>query len=300
MQIDFSFGIELEQFLFREDGKVPSRSDSDKLFRQIAETGDVLEREGDSILIVRLNFADGAVLIKNESVTHIIEYIFPPLTTIEGFTALFTRTSELMNGIYQDLGLKIMLGAILNSAPENKVIRTSSADAKRVNLEWPVPNHPLALHDFWFSSAATHIHFDIKLEEYFERLPHLFAQEYLVPKDFSRSTSFLNQKAHCIRPIAYHHNFFDNYLLFGMPPNLPSSADELEIMKEESVNFVRDYSFIAYRPEFGTVEFRSADALNELDEIVDLLKLRLEIFETKLEQDYGESRKMFFDTCWGN
>ena len=299
MLLDFSFGVEIEKLLFQRDNEVVCLDQANQLFVLFVENGaEVIEKEGDCIFMVSKKFKDIAVGIKSESVSNIIEYIFPPMFDTELFLETHGRLTQWIRPIFKKLGIRESKLALLPTIPPKIEVRAARSDIKRVTAPWSVPSHPLADTRFWHVSASTHVHFQMSVDEYFARLKNMYCQEWKVVKRFSASKAFLGVEGWCLRPLAYQYNFFEDYLLFGIPRYLPTSQLEYEMMENISENFIRDYSFIALRKSLGTAEFRSCDTLSTAEEVVELIKLRREIWETRPRYGFEEGRKRFFDVCW--
>ena len=303
MKSDLKFGVEWERILVTESGEVIGLKEADELFSRLKGWGFTAEEVSDDrILILSKEIGFSKLIIKNESVAHIIELIFPPMDHMEDFGEAIEEVLRALEETMTDLGMRFFDFGILPEIPIDFAIRVDEESSQRVKLTmdgWEVPDHKLAVPEFWFASASTHIHLQIEPEKAVRELTRLYGLEYRVIERFANSPSFLGQEAHCIRPLAYHHNFLSSYLLAGFPDSPVRDMEEYLELRRSTPAYIRDYSFIALRDELGTLEFRSTDSLNTPREIVDLVQFRLDQWESMGEGlNWEESRNRFFEACW--
>ena len=277
--------------------------EADELFQILEDAGFMAEEvEGDRILVLKKDLGFGDVRIKSESVAHILEIVFPPMNDLNLFSEGSEEIVHYINKAIYKCGITVHSSAILPMVPVEFDIRTDADSRNRVELTlngWEVPDHELAVPEFWFSSASTHVHLEVEPAIAAKELTRLYGMEYEVIKAFTNSREFLGKHAYCIRPLAYHHNFMPQYVLAGFPEHQIENLEQHKHLRQTIPGYLRDYSFIALREELGTIEFRTSDSMNRVEDNTRLVNFRLDQWETVGEGlSWEEARKRFFEVCW--
>lgn len=304
-----NFGVEQEHFVFHGDGSPPTHAEIDELWSSLCLKGFKTRGVDDNgrVLSIDRETPWGTLVLMNDSCTHIVEAAFPKMNSLQDFRELYSYTWGQVSEHLAKLGLAIQPGGALAKAPLEVFWRPKETDHQSVRLYTlvnrpPLPD-PLFNPSFPACFAATHVSLDIPQEEAIVRLPHYYAHEYLVPLYFSNSPEFQGVKAHCVRPLAWIANFHKPYPLLGVPDRIPATLEEYDSLRKQCSG--RDYSFVAIRSE-SRLEFRSACSQNTVDEVMRLIRFRLEVdcfaepFNTELpNKQVDSSQAMFQHACFG-
>ena len=277
-----TFGIELERFIFTKEEMPPSLDEINSVFARLLEWGMTVkayDREAGLIAIKR-ELPTGPLVVKNDFCSHIFEVAYPPARTVAEFTAIFQQSEQEIQLVLRDFSIAVRLGGALAAMPTTIIYRPSDSDYVRKRMSQyekrPVPKRPFSHRNFFAGMSSTHIHLNVLEEPFYPRLPALYSVEYLIPLLYSQSPVFNGCRAHCVRPLMYKDGFAESYRTVAIPDPIPSRPRQYHEFLAASRGFIRDYSFIA--PSWhGTVEFRTACSQPTLDEIIELLALRVAI-----------------------
>jgi hypothetical protein len=275
-----AFGVEQEHFLFDESSLPPTHEKIDMLWDCLLKDGYLVRArtpKGMVLSVERLT-NDGTLVISNDSCTHIIEIAFPKMQCLRRFRDLYESTWAYLQDHLRALGLTIRFGGTINAAPREIHWRPNEKDPEGTRLmqflERETISHPLFCRFIPSCIAATQVSLEIPEHEAIQKLPYFYSCEPVIPLNFSNSSEFQGEKAHCIRPLILLANFHQPYPLLGIPESIPKSLDEYEMMRSQCSG--RDYSFVAIR-DANRVEFRSACSQNTVEDVVRLIQCRLEI-----------------------
>lgn len=302
-------GLEQEYFLFREDGRVPAVEDMSKLFSELSSLKSSMSTQprtdGNSFFALSRQDS-GSVQIHNDFCTHILELSFSPCTSYAEFNDLYQRVHEVLRSAIVRSGLILRSGAYFDISSD-EVVFVHPCDATTASRytwlkERQVPSREFSRPLFNAMMTATHVHVETRLETLTPRLPALYEVEYLSPLLFSNSTSMSDgQHIHCLRPLMWRDAFPDVYLAAAFPAQLPSTLRDYKAFLDSTEGFVRDYTFICPRPNYGTVEFRSTCSQPNLDNLEALLGFRiLAMLRARLLSKWSSimaSRLHFFEVC---
>lgn len=295
------FGVETEHFLCRS-GLPASLDDMSGLFRSLAQNGLTLPHDDPkSRFSVAVRSRHGLTVIKSECCSHILELEFPPLHRFEQFAEIWSDVWKLLHNSLFEVLLAIRPGSVLD--PPLQGITFCAGPSGRARLD-RVNRREMTFgrfgHRHCFALiAATHIHLNVLNARVFETLPGLYAWEYLVPLLFSAGTKFGGNSAHSIRPLIFRDSFDDTFEAVGIPPRIPNTEASYRQMVDTGRGMFRDYSFICPSTH-NTLEFRSADALDQLDRIEELVALR---FAAVVAEKAGikaaprDARSIYYQVC---
>ncbi|MFN7893513.1 MAG: hypothetical protein ACK5OC_24710 [Pirellula sp.] len=275
-----AFGVEQEHFLFDRGDLAPTHEKIDCLWDNLVNDGFRIRAATPSgvVLSVEKNTEYGPLVVTNDACTHIIETAFPKMTCLSSFRELYESTWSTLQDHFETLGLKIRLGGVLNEEPERIHWRPGEKDPTGIRLRRFLDRDQIS-HSLFCSNipacvAATQVSLEIPEDEAILKLPYFYSSEYLIPLNFSNSHKFQGETAHCVRPLMLFANFHQPYPLLGVPSKIPKSLEEYETMRLQCSG--RDYSFVSIRDAFR-VEFRSACSQNTVDDVLRLVRFRLDV-----------------------
>ena len=285
-----AFGVEQEHFIFDKNHVPPTPETIDRLWDCMVRNGyriRGISSEGTILSIERIT-DDGPLVITNDSCTHIIETAFPKMNCLKRFRDLYETTWDDLRATLAQFGLKVQCGGALSEAPDVVHWRPKETDSKGDRLKkflvrQPV-DHPLFCQAFPACFAATHVSLDMHAEEALAKLPHFYANEYMIPAQFSTSKVFQGVRAQCVRLLAWLANFHQPYPLLGIPERFPATLDEYATMRTQCSG--RDYSFVAIRDP-NRLEFRSACSQNTVEDVLRLVRFRLHTDRQARSNDAG-------------
>lgn len=299
------YGIEQERFVFKAGGAPPSREEIVGVFQALVDrrmAPKAYDDEG-GLIAVKRGTSTGLLVMKNDFCSHIFEVAFPPFRTVEQFRALYRETDELVRDVLAGFGIAVQPGGSLASLPEEIVFRPSDSNYidKRMDIFFarPLPARPFSHRLFFAGMTSVHVHLNVLDDALYGRLPALYSVEYLVPLLYSESPVFNGRRAHCTRPLMYRDGFCEAYRASGLPDPVPTTAVAYRDFLAGAQGLIRDYSFIA--PSWhGTVEFRTACSQPRLEDIIELLALRVALVNGVARGDWHERpnlRSLFWNAC---
>lgn len=275
--IDRKFGIECEFFVFKDDNSPLSLYENKALLDELNKS---IKHE--------LLFE-----IINDSCTHIFEIIFKPTVSIRLFIDSFNFVFQKFQSIIKNNRLNILQESSLNKLVEPIFINNNSRLVKNINRQ--KINNKLFHKYFGTGIIATQIHIDI--DNYWDILPQIYEFEYLFPLLYSKSKKFNGESAYCIRPLIYEQNYHNEYLLKGFPLRFARNQSEYESIKATTKDFIRDYSLIVPREEFGTLEYRTTCSQSDATSIAEIIALRQAIMIIAETGRKRNSKKIFDNVC---
>ncbi|MHB0939416.1 MAG: hypothetical protein ACYC6A_23730 [Armatimonadota bacterium] len=277
-QLDY--GIEQEQFIFHLDGTPPSREETIAVFETLATRGMTPKayHQSGELLAVKREMPGGPLVMKNDFCSHIFEIAFPPVRSVDEFTEIYHEAEVLATEVLAGFGLRVRPGGSLAAMPEEIVLRASDSDDVQKRMDHydsrPLPKRPFSHRFFFAGMCSIHCHLNILDDALYSRLPAMYSVEYLVPLLYSESPVFNGRRAHCVRPLMYRDGFCLAYRASAIPDPIPTTRTAYRAFIAGSQGFIRDYTFIA--PSWrGTVEFRTACVQPSLDELIEVLALRV-------------------------
>ncbi|MHB9133486.1 MAG: hypothetical protein ACYDBB_20670 [Armatimonadota bacterium] len=271
-----TFGIEQEQFIFHEEGTPPRKRDIAALFDALMGCGfspGVTIGSGELISVERAT-ATGPLVVKNDYCTHILEFALPPMRHLDELVACYTEVSALINGLLRRVGMQIVPGGALEQVPAGTVVVPNPR--KLIYYMRQVPRRPFSQSMFFAAMCATQVHLNILDDALYAQLPAYYSREYLPPLLYSQSPRCCGHRVHCTRPLMYRDGFVSAYWANAIPYPIPTTREEYGRLLAASEGFMRDYCFIA-PTKHGTVEFRSGCSQPTIEEIVELLTLRIAV-----------------------
>jgi len=275
-----NYGIEQEQFIFNADGTPPSREQIIGVFQMLASRGMAAKayHKNGELLAVKREMPNGLLMMKNDFCSHIFEIAFPPVRGVAEFTAIYHEAEGLAREVLAGFGLHVRPGGALAVMPEQIVLRASDSDDVQKRMDnydgRPLPKRPFSHRFFFAGMCSIHCHLNVLDDAFYARLPAQYSVEYLVPLLYSESPVFNGRRAHCVRPLMYRDGFCLAYRASAIPDPIPTTPEAYRQFLAGSQGFIRDYSFIA-PSRHGTVEFRTACVQPSLDELIEVLALRV-------------------------
>jgi hypothetical protein len=299
------YGIEQEQFAFKADGVPPSREEIIGVLETLAARGmapKAYDREG-TLIAVKRETPDGPLVMKNDFCSHIFEMAFPPVRSVAAFTGIYREAEVLAREVLGGFGISAQPGGSLAAMPREIVQRASDSDHVQKRMDRyegrPLPRRPFSHRYFFAGMCSIHCHLNVLDDAFYPRLPAMYSVEYLVPLLYSESPVFNGRRAHCTRPLMYRDGFCLAYRATAIPEPIPATRAAYGEFIAHSRDFIRDYSFIA--PSWrGTVEFRTACNQPSLDEIIEVLALRVALVMGVARGYWRERpnlRALFWNAC---
>ncbi len=304
----YQVGVEQEQFVFREDGRVPTFADLNDFSVELATNGCRLGRHSSKAELLAATFVDstGSVTIHNDFCTHVLELSFSPCVSYESFAELHWKVYDRLTTALRSSGLALSSGAYVELPADEMVFALASDTETACRYEWlrsrPIPSREFSKALFNALITATHIHVEGDLKKLVPILPRLYEVEYISPLLFSASSVSLTAGTiHCVRPLLWRDAFHEDYWAAAFPEIIPSSLEDYRLSLGAIPEFQRDYSFICPRFDYSTVEFRATCTQSNLDNLSALIGFRilslLHAAATHDSSPLSESRSQFFETC---
>lgn len=297
-----TYGVEQERFLFRVDGAVPSLRDIEAMYDAFLAHGfspGPVNAAG-HLTSVLCDTPTGIIDIKNDFCTHIFEVSFPPMRRMEELREMYREVAGITNAIHTTLNLVIIPGGTQPRPPAETTIIASNSDLEKARIlsivNRAVPPLPFSDRLFPAAMCSTQIHANILEASWFPRVPAYYAVEYLIPLLYSNSPSFNDLPAHCARLLMYRDGMPADYFANAIPPMLPTSPQEYNTLVTCSRDYVRDYSFLA-PSRHGTIEFRAGCSQNTMEDILELLALRVALI-AGVHQGAWSARPHYREAFW--
>jgi len=234
------------------------------------------------------DFKNGFVAIKPDFVFHILEIAFLPMNSFEDFAVIYTELLQNIDCVLLDLGYKRSHKTFAFPLKESEFefvdldrLKGSSDLIKKFNEDY-YKNNIFCTPNFPASIVSTHIHMNFNHESYIEFLPLMYEMETLVNDNFTMcATQIDGQSIKNLRTLLYHYTLGESYSLTTVPKKIPRSLEDLTALYNESPKYYvndtffpsRDLCFIRFSGH-GTIEFRSACTLFDLDSIFKLIAFR--------------------------
>ncbi len=305
MKSTVSIGIEQEFFVTRQM-TVPSRADIDQLLQRLAFVtgGKVKQDSSECAGSLLIPTATGLLSIKTDGYTHVLEIAFPPFIDFADFQGQYRFIWRILSSVLNQSGFSVIPAGLYPFKHEKFIPYPSSAESlirQFLLAERPLPDKKFAGAGLSTLMSSTHVHFGVNPDERYKWLQGLYEYEYLIPWLFSSSSTTTpdKQRIHCIRPLIYRDSFDDNYLAVAYPENIPGSKEEYDLLLHQTAGFIRDYSFITPH-KLGTLEFRTACAQANLTSIVQIVMLRILIWESVkrgLRSHIPAQKAHFYQVC---
>jgi len=319
------FGVEQEHFVFHPGKRPPSHRTIEHLWDLLIANSGFSERCANSTgmrLSIQRPSPHGPIVISNDACTHIIEVSFPKMASLDAFAELYQTTWETLEGNLCELDLEIYLGSSIDDCLPRKSTEAKDArhahvidldDLASVNwrpkesdpdgarlrkiLQRMKLGSPLFAQAFPACFTATHINFDLDVNEVVSRLHGLYAREIDVPARFAQCGVFRQVSGRCVRLLSWLANFHGSYPLLGIPARLPDSVKEYEELCSQCDG--RDFSFVSIR-NARRVEFRSACSQPTVEDVLDLIRFRWESYQISVDEpvlDMESIRAEFIRVC---
>lgn len=296
--MSIQFGIEQEFFILKKGGFIPTNKDLDNLFYTLQNSGWISTENntsGDCIKVYKF-YQGKTIYISNEIYTHILEVILPPLVSINLFQLLY---DQIMNEIKTGLnivGLEIKDSSVLFETikPVFRASEKSIDNIKFLNNNLCCSSKRYYVDNFVARIVSTQIHLDADISFGYKNLKTLYSFEYLFPLLFTNSTLNFIDSIYCLRPLIIRDNSRCDYF--------PDSFDILSFGKtiKTPQGAFRPYTFICFRKEFSTIEFRSCDNIMNttiLKEMIVLRKLIYIIAISNVDLQRKDSDEKFYNVC---
>lgn len=301
-----TFGIEQEQFVFHRSGALPTEDECTAIWETMLAEGmthGTRAPQGQLVAVERPT-ATGPLAMKNDFVSNIFEVAYPPAKRVADFAARYHETQALVEQVLARYQIEIYTGGALCEMPVKLVLRPSDSDPTmarmRTMLHRDMPHRRFSHRYAFGGMCATHIHLNILDDAFYACLPALYSVEYLMPLLYTNSPCFNGQRAHCVRPFMYRDNFDERYHAVGFPEPVPRSVREYAAFIAAAQGFVRDYDFLA-PSRHGTVEFRSACSQTTLEDIIEVLALRVAmvvgVYRGYWQARPNNGRPLFWNAC---
>ncbi len=292
-----TFGIELEFFIIKKnshDSLIPATEKDFQLVLDLFEKHFHYKGRRDFGGPYRFSIDDefGYVSIRPDFSFHILEISFSPVNSAQALAKQFQFWITTLDNILSQAGLK----RFQKSYWEGLLVRDNIVALDRLKghvemLDKRRQKNASPLCDSFFPGriVSTHVHLNLSQDD-LALLPALYELEWFVPRFFNQHTPVSKD----VRTLLYEINLGADYLLKTIPASPPTNIEGLIELYHQSPGLfpndpngaVRDLSYIRPRA-IGTFEFRSADSLGTLEELLDLVGFRmLQLLYAKTYQNH--------------
>jgi hypothetical protein len=304
-----SFGVEIEYFITDREGAAPDaillwNFRSALIGLGFAQNPDKSNDEPMDLIWATESLS---ARLHHDFYSHLIELSFAPTRNVKAFQNCYDGALDALRGAAFAVGLTVHDSAVLSSPPADARFLFQQNKVLFERYKWlesrEMSGRPYARRFYYAHAAATHVHVESDVVRDYKMLPYMYEMEYMIPWAFTNSqVCWTEPKA--IRPLWMQDSYSDTYWAAGFPAPWPPTFEDY-VARLRASGAVRDYSFIAPRPELGTIEFRTADSLPTSRDVLSLVLFRLialEIAEGRLDQqahleNIREVREHFRAVC---
>ena len=226
----------------------------------------------------------GFISIKPDFAYSVLEISFPPRASVNDLKNLLQSTIDQIDEGLLKLGYRRATYSVVPHAPYKYDLLEMERHGTWLDL-FPSRGHQSS--EFYFPDypammSSTQVHLNVLDRNFFEYLPLMYEVEWKAVSLFSKSQRFNGLEIGCARVFLLEETLGTEYLLKTIPRAIPTNINEYcnsfnalpKYFPKDPFFPAKDYSFIRPRT-YGSVEFRSACAQTDVDQILAVCAFRV-------------------------